>query len=185
VIIWLLLPILAFIALLIAASLGAFGLTLDKTIKISDFSPLFGTTVVAVFLQYIFLRKTKTKDIEKDLLGGQIEAVLDLMFAVRKSLSATLGRRPSIDEARDIVVAFEDCGDALSSLESTVENSHCSELHESCKAVGDVFLRYKNIITGRNFPYDPLTNRELDRTSALRREIGNRLRMLSLQIAKQ
>ena len=181
---WLLLPLVLFVILLALAGSGCCGLTLEKTIKLSDFPTLAATTLIAIVLQYVLLKRGKVTDTEKEILNRQVLEAVTTLGDIRSLVGQSVGKRLSSEEATSLVTAFEACSEALDSLGVSVENSHCGELSGSCRDIENHFLLYKRIITGDDFPATPLAIADLERSRPVRNKIQRGLHRLSLEVAR-
>lgn len=178
-------PLAFYVVLLLFAYSGSFGLSLDKTLKLSDLPGLAATTLVAVVLQYVLLKRGKATDSEKDLLADQAMSILESLSKLRDMIGKFLGKNLTSDDAVLLTQAFDLVSEDLSSLRFCLENSHCQGLVDAYDQLENDFLLYKGVVTGGNFPAAPLTSSTVARASQARVKLDKGLRMLSLDIGKQ
>jgi hypothetical protein len=180
----LLIPVLSAGILVFLACVGAFGLEIDLKVKPSDFVGVLTTALLAFVLQNLWTKSLKRTDAEKDLIQGHVKDASIAVRSVRACLVQALDQQPiSTAVANSLVASFEDCTQEMATLETVIDNSHCSTLIADCWAVTGLVLRYKESITGGNFPNCLLTREDVERSADAQREIAKQLQMLSLGVS--
>lgn len=178
------LPLLAFLLLAVGAWLGIHGLTLDRTIRVSDFPTLLATTLIALVLQYVLQKRGKATESEKELLTDQVSEALGAFAEARQVIARTVGQQLSPSDAIAITQTLEECSECISSLEFCITQSHCHKLAPECREIGNAFIFYKRSITGGNFPASPISATDLAQSFLYRSQIDRKLRLLSLNVGK-
>lgn len=181
----LLIPLAIYLLLLFLASTGAFGLSLDRTVKLSDLTGITATTLVAVILQYFIQRRGKATDSEKTLLTTQIQSILASLIALRDLLSSNVTKVLSEEETIRINQKFDSVSEELSTLQFCLTKSHCKKLVSDYKWIEREFLSYKAAVTGGTYPTAPISFAVLASGSSHRNVMDKDLRLLVIKIAKQ
>ncbi len=177
-------PLVLYLFLLIGAFGGVWKQSVDSTLKLSDFINLVAATIAAYVIQYALLKRTRKTDGEKVLLQRQVQDTLELTGRLRSLIRENVGKRLSPQDASSIATAFDECSNSLSSLEFCIQQSHCEQLKDLCSEAGQTLLRYKRMITGDNFPLNPLTSVDIGRSSNVERQLDQKLRLLVFEIGK-
>lgn len=181
---WLFVPLCAFCILICLAWNNIAGLTLERSIKVSDLPSLLASLLVAYVLQYALLRTSKVKEIEKSLLSQRFDSIADHLTLIRQLLVRVNGRIPDATEAAAIVAAFEDCAEEINLLDTALEDSHCKSLNQYSLELATKYLRYKRAVTGGRFPNQVMSGGSIDEIASARISLLTFVNKLHLRMAK-
>jgi hypothetical protein len=172
----LLVPIVLAVLLFIAASTGSFGLTLDHNVRISDSLTVMSTALLALVVQYFFAKRNSYERDLRELVSTSVKAVLTSLEDLRQWVSDAVGEKElTSSQAQKIVYGFECCIDALLMLELACKVPDPELLAREAGDLAGLVLDAKKQITGDDFPKRVITYADVERLSALRREVGQRL----------